>query len=107
MTTLDKAKKIAQEQFPDYPICSIRDIGEKWAFMFDTPINTTPVIYVEKANGTIGKLTISYNARELALVDINKIILDGPNEEADKKLQIKLIELGVTDEDIEVVGDDI
>ena len=107
MITLDEAKKIAQEQFPDYPICSIRDIGEKWAFLFDTPINATPVIYVEKANGTIGKLTIQYNARELALVSINKIILDAPNEEADKKLQLLLIEIGITDEDIEAVCDDI
>ena len=33
--------------------------------------------------------------------------LDAPNEAANKKLQLMLKELGITDEDIEAIGDDI
>ena len=40
---------------------------------------------------------------------INKIehTLDAPNDMAYKKMQIILKELGITDEDIEAIGDDI
>ena len=63
MITLDEAKKIAQEQFPDYPICSIRDIGEKWIFNYDAgfdsiPIPGIPFICVDKENGEVDDLPI-------------------------------------------------
>ena len=58
MITLDNAKKIAKDQFPDFPIFSITDIGNKWAFNYDTEIPAVPFICVDKTNGAVSYLTV-------------------------------------------------
>ena len=58
MITLDDAKKIAQNEFPDFPIYTITDIGGKWAFDFDTPIPAIPFVCVDKSSGTASHMPV-------------------------------------------------
>lgn len=61
MITLEKAKIIAQEQMSEYSIAEIIDIGDQWAFCFDTgenPVPGVPVITVSKKDGLTNILPI-------------------------------------------------
>ena len=58
---MNKAKALAQGEFPEYPIGSIIDIGVSWAFGFDTgkpAIPGIPFVCVDKRNGQVSYLTI-------------------------------------------------
>lgn len=61
MFPIEKAIKIAKEQFPEFDIYDITDIGEKFAFSFDTgdnPVPGIPFVCVSKENGEVSFLTI-------------------------------------------------
>lgn len=58
MITIDTAKIIAQNEFPDFPIYSIIDVGDEWAFDYDTPIPGIPFICVSKSNGSVRRLSV-------------------------------------------------
>lgn len=76
MIDLEKAKIIAQKKFLEYPICSIIDIGEKWAFSYDTgevPIPGISIITVEKKDGKVAEMPIP-PLENLDILDKGKII---------------------------------
>lgn len=61
MITLEKAKSIVKKQLFEYSIEEIVDIGESWAFCFDTGENPLPgvhIIAVSKTDGNVKKITI-------------------------------------------------
>lgn len=73
MITLEKAKGIAQKQFPDFPVFDIRDIGSKWAFSYDTPIPGIPFVCISKSNGDINYLTVP-PIENLKIIENGKVI---------------------------------
>ena len=61
MIELEKARKIAQKEYPEYPIVETIDIGDRWAFSLDSgdpPVPGIPYIVVGKNDGAVGHLTI-------------------------------------------------
>lgn len=61
MISNERAINIAKEQFPDFPIYDITDIGEELAFSYDTgepPIPGIPFVCVNKNTGDVRYLTI-------------------------------------------------
>ena len=61
MISLKKGKEIAVKEFSEFPICEIIDIGNLWAFCFDSgdpPVPGVPVVTVSKENGKTGYLSI-------------------------------------------------
>ena len=58
---IGEAKDIAQKEFPEYPISSITDIGDKWVFAYDTgnpPIPGSPLVVVVKSSGLVEYMSI-------------------------------------------------
>ena len=61
MIDLDKAREIAQKEFSEYPVAEIIDIGNRWAFGFDSgdpPVPGIPYICVSKEKGDVEAMTI-------------------------------------------------
>lgn len=61
MISLKRAKELAVEEFSEYPIGEIIDIGSRWAFCFDSgepPVPGIPVVTVSKEDGKTGYLPI-------------------------------------------------
>lgn len=73
MITLERAKGIAQKQFPEFPIFDIRDIGGKWAFSYDTAAPGIPFVCVSKSNGSVDYLTVP-PIENLGIIEKGKII---------------------------------
>ena len=61
MIDFEKAMDIAQKQFPDYPVFDAADIGERWAFSFDTgepAIPGIPYVCVNKSIAAVDYLPV-------------------------------------------------
>ena len=61
MISLKKGKEIAVKEFSEFPIGEIIDMGNLWAFCFDSgypPVPGVPVVTVSKENGKTGYLSI-------------------------------------------------
>lgn len=73
MIALETAKDIALKQFPGYSVCEIRDIGDKWAFGYDTIAPGIPYVCVSKSNGDIDYLTVP-PIENLEILEKGKVI---------------------------------
>lgn len=61
MIDLKKAKAICKKEYSEFPIDEIIDIGDMWAFTFDSgepPVPGAPIITVRKEDGKVGYITI-------------------------------------------------
>lgn len=73
MIALEAAKDIALKQFPGYSVCEIRDMGNEWAFGYDTIVPGIPYVCVSKSNGDIGYLTVP-PIENLEILEKGKVI---------------------------------
>ena len=61
MISLERAKGLAAKDFSEYPIKEIIDLGNRWAFCYDsgeTPVPGVCTVTVKKCDGKIGYLPI-------------------------------------------------
>lgn len=61
MISLEKAKEICKNEYSEFPIAEIVDVGGMWAFCFDSgepPVPGIPIVTVCKEDGKIGYMTI-------------------------------------------------
>lgn len=61
MISLERAKEIAIQNFSEYPIGEIIDIGNRWAFCYDSgepPVPGIPIVTVKKEDGKTGYMTV-------------------------------------------------
>ena len=58
MINIEKAKELCKKENSDFPIGTIIDIGNKWAFCFDTDEPGIPIVTVRKEDGKIDYMTI-------------------------------------------------
>lgn len=73
MVTLENAKNIARNQYPNYPIFSITDIGDKWVFNYDTPVPDIPFVCINKVSGAVSLLTVP-PLENLDIIENGKLI---------------------------------
>lgn len=78
MMTVAQAKKLAADTYSEYPIVEILDIGDRWAFSFDSgdpPLPGIPTVTVNKETGEVGWLTIP-PLENLELLNAGKVVTE-------------------------------
>lgn len=78
MISLSEAKQIAVKECNEYPVAEIVDIGNRWAFCFDTgdpPIPDVPPVTVDKETGAVGWLTVP-PLENLTILDEGKVVTE-------------------------------
>ena len=76
MISLKQGKEIAIKEFSEFPIGEIIDIGEMWAFCYDSgepPVPGALIVTVSKEDGKIGYLPIP-PIKNLDIIENGKII---------------------------------
>lgn len=76
MISLKTGKEIAEKEFSEFPIGRIIDIGEMWAFCFDSgepPVPGAPIVTVGKEDGEIGYLPVP-PIENLDIIENGKVI---------------------------------
>lgn len=61
MVSLERAKELAIKEFSEYPIREIIDLGNRWAFCYDSgepPVPGVCAVTVKKGDGKIGYLPV-------------------------------------------------
>nr|DAW60564.1 MAG TPA: immunity protein [Caudoviricetes sp.] len=78
MITIAEAKKLAAGSYNEYPIREILDIGDRWAFRYDSgvpPVPGVPTVTVDKETGEVEWLTVP-PLENLALLNAGKVVTE-------------------------------
>ena len=73
-----RCRPVAADTYSEYPIAEILDIGDRWAFSFDSgdpPLPGIPTVTVNKETGEVGWLTIP-PLENLELLNAGKVVTE-------------------------------
>ncbi len=76
MISLEKAKAICKNEYSEFPIAEIIDIGGSWAFCFDSgdpPVPGIPIMTIRKENGEVEYMTIP-PLENIEILDNGKVV---------------------------------
>lgn len=78
MISLSEAKVIASKSYSEYPVATILDIGDRWAFRHNSgnpPAPGVPIVTVDKETGAVDWLTIP-PLENIALLNAGKVVTE-------------------------------